>query len=63
MTSLTFELRGSTAVLTMNRPQARNALDDSIIDLPKDLGRAAGPLAPIVQKIASVIRDRALAPS
>ena len=30
MTSLTFELRGSTAVLTMNRPQARNALDDSM---------------------------------
>lgn len=41
----------------------RNALDDSLIDLPKDLGKATGPLAPIVQKIASAIRDRALAAS
>ena len=30
MTSLTFIMHGSTAVLTMNRPEARNALDQSM---------------------------------
>lgn len=30
MTALTLSLHGSTAVLTMNRPEARNALDESM---------------------------------
>ena len=30
MTSLTLTMHGSTAVLTMNRPEARNALDQSM---------------------------------
>ena len=39
----------------------RNALDDSGFDLPRDLGRAAGPLAPLVTRGAEAIRRRALA--
>lgn len=38
----------------------RNALDDSGFDLPRDLGRAAGPLAPLVTRAAEAIRRRAL---
>lgn len=39
----------------------RNALDDSGIDLPKDLGAVAGPLAPVVSRAASAMRGRILA--
>ncbi|HXV31645.1 MAG TPA: SCP2 sterol-binding domain-containing protein [Sinorhizobium sp.] len=39
----------------------RNALDGSEIDLPRDLGKAAGPFAPLVSRTAAAIRRRALA--
>lgn len=38
----------------------RNALDDCKIDLPEDIGPMAGPLAPVVRRIAREIRSRAL---
>jgi predicted lipid carrier protein YhbT len=38
----------------------RNALDDCDIDLPRDLSALAGPLAPIVSRVAEGIRQRAL---
>lgn len=38
----------------------RNALDDCNVDLPVDLGKAAGPFAPIIQNIAGYVRDKAL---
>ena len=38
----------------------RNALDGSEIDLPRDLGAAAGPIAPLVSRLAAAIRRRAL---
>ena len=38
----------------------RNALDDSGFDLPRDLGKAAGPLAPLVTRLAEMVRRRAL---
>jgi Putative lipid carrier protein len=38
----------------------RNALDDSAIDLPRELGALAGPLSPLVAGIARRIRTRAL---
>ncbi len=38
----------------------RNALDDSNIDLPKDLGQASGPFAPLVSRALTYVRDRAL---
>jgi predicted lipid carrier protein YhbT len=38
----------------------RNALDDSGFDLPRDLGQAAGPLAPLVTRLAETVRRRAL---
>ena len=38
----------------------RNALDDSAIDLPEDLGAIAGPLAPVARRLAREIRSRAL---
>ncbi|OYR14894.1 ubiquinone anaerobic biosynthesis accessory factor UbiT [Brucella thiophenivorans] len=38
----------------------RNALDDCDVDLPSDLGKGAGPFAPIVRSIASYIREKAL---
>ena len=39
----------------------RNALDDSGFDLPADLSPIAGPLAPVVRKLAERVRERALA--
>ncbi|MCA1491285.1 SCP2 sterol-binding domain-containing protein [Ensifer sp. NBAIM29] len=39
----------------------RNALDGMAIDLPRDLGDAAGPLAPVVSRVAATIRRRVLA--
>jgi O2-independent ubiquinone biosynthesis accessory factor UbiT len=39
----------------------RNALDGAEIDLPRDLGEAAGPLAPLVSRTAAAIRRQALA--
>ncbi|MNO09993.1 hypothetical protein D3C81_2335760 [compost metagenome] len=39
----------------------RNALDDCNVDLPADLGKGAGPFAPVVRTIASFVRDKALA--
>ncbi len=39
----------------------RNALDDCNVDLPADLGRGAGPFAPVVRTIAGFVRDKALA--
>ncbi|MGV6872184.1 ubiquinone anaerobic biosynthesis accessory factor UbiT [Pseudochelatococcus sp. B33] len=39
----------------------RNALDDSDIDLPDDLGAMAGPFAPLVSRAASAVRSRVLA--
>lgn len=39
----------------------RNALDDSGFDLPRDLGKAAGPFAPLVTRLAEAVRERALA--
>ncbi|MBP2234946.1 putative lipid carrier protein YhbT [Sinorhizobium kostiense] len=39
----------------------RNALDGCEIDLPRDLGASAGPLAPLVSRTAEAIRRRALA--
>ncbi len=38
----------------------RNALDDSAIDLPRELGALAGPLSPLVSRVARNIRTRAL---
>ena len=38
----------------------RNALDDSGFDLPRDLGKAAGLLAPLVTRFAETVRRRAL---
>lgn len=38
----------------------RNALDDSAIDLPRELGALVGPLAPLVAGTARYIRSRAL---
>ena len=38
----------------------RNALDDSAIDLPRELGALAGPLSPLVTGAARHIRARAL---
>jgi predicted lipid carrier protein YhbT len=38
----------------------RNALDDSVIDLPRELGALAGPFSPLVSKAACHIRTRAL---
>lgn len=38
----------------------RNALDDSGFDLPRDLGKAAGPLAPLITRLAEMVRRRAL---
>lgn len=38
----------------------RNALDDSGIDLPRDLGSMAGPFAPLMERVASGIRNRVL---
>ncbi len=39
----------------------RNALDGCEIDLPRDLGASAGPLAPFVSRTAAALRRRALA--
>jgi predicted lipid carrier protein YhbT len=39
----------------------RNALDDCNVDLPADLGRGAGPFAPVVRTIAGFVRGKALA--
>ncbi|WP_027998655.1 ubiquinone anaerobic biosynthesis accessory factor UbiT [Sinorhizobium arboris] len=39
----------------------RNALDSAEIDLPRDLGESAGPLAAFVIRTAAAIRRRALA--
>ncbi len=38
----------------------RNALDDSAIDLPRELGALAGPFSPLVAGVARHIRARAL---
>lgn len=38
----------------------RNALDDCNVDLPVDLGRSAGPFAPVVRGLAGYIREKAL---
>lgn len=38
----------------------RNALDDSVIDLPAELGGMAGPLAPLVTGAVRYIRSRTL---
>ncbi|MBB3975639.1 putative lipid carrier protein YhbT [Rhizobium azooxidifex] len=38
----------------------RNALDDSAIDLPGEIGSLAGPLAPLVAGAARYVRKRAL---
>lgn len=38
----------------------RNALDDSAIDLPRELGALAGPFSPLVTGAARQIRARAL---
>lgn len=38
----------------------RNALDDSAIDLPRELGRLAGPLSFLVAGTARYIRSKAL---
>ena len=38
----------------------RTALDDSGFDLPRDLGKAAGPLAPLVTRLAETVWRRAL---
>ncbi|MFC6446630.1 ubiquinone anaerobic biosynthesis accessory factor UbiT [Shinella zoogloeoides] len=38
----------------------RNALDDSAIDLPREIGALAGPLSPLVAGAARHIRARAL---
>lgn len=39
----------------------RNALDDSGIDLPRDLAAMAGPFAPLVGRVARDVRGRVLA--
>lgn len=38
----------------------RNALDDCNVDLPVDLGKAAGPFASLIQNVANYVRDKAL---
>ncbi|WP_429814155.1 ubiquinone anaerobic biosynthesis accessory factor UbiT [Ensifer sp. B1-9] len=38
----------------------RNALDDCEIDLPIDLARMSGPLAPLIRRAGEEIRERAL---
>lgn len=38
----------------------RNALDDCDIDLPRDLARIGGPVAPIVHRLAEEIRRQSL---
>jgi predicted lipid carrier protein YhbT len=38
----------------------RNALDDSGFDLPRDLGKAAGPFAHIATRLAETVRRRAM---
>ncbi|MFN7026304.1 MAG: SCP2 domain-containing protein [Pseudorhizobium sp.] len=38
----------------------RNALDDCDIDLPRDLSRLGGPLAPLFAKFATEVRRRTL---
>lgn len=38
----------------------RNALDDSGLDLPRDLGQAAGPFSHLVTRLAEAVRRRAL---
>lgn len=38
----------------------RNALDDSGIDLPRDLGAFAGPFAPVVTRVANRLRGHVL---
>ncbi|MBN9057421.1 SCP2 sterol-binding domain-containing protein [Shinella sp. PSBB067] len=38
----------------------RNALDDSAIDLPRELGALAGPFSPLVAGTARYIRSKAL---
>ena len=38
----------------------RNALDDCNIDLPSDLGKSAGPFAPMVRGIANYVRNKAM---
>ena len=38
----------------------RNALDDSNIDLPRDLSRMTGPLAPLFARVGNSLRRRAL---
>jgi predicted lipid carrier protein YhbT len=38
----------------------RNALDDSTIDLPRDIGGLAGPFAGIATRLAEAIRTKAL---
>lgn len=38
----------------------RNALDDSAIDLPEELGALVGPLSPLAKGTASYIRKRVL---
>lgn len=38
----------------------RNALDDSAIDLPREIGALAGPLSPLISGTARYIRSKAL---
>src|SRR5690606_22433020 len=38
----------------------RNALDDSAIDLPRELGALTGPFSPLIAGTARYIRTRAL---
>lgn len=38
----------------------RNALDDSDLDLPTDISSFAGPLGPVVKRIAEYARERVL---
>ncbi|HCJ72757.1 MAG TPA: hypothetical protein DHW67_14410, partial [Agrobacterium sp.] len=38
----------------------RNALDDSGIDLPRDLGAFAGPFAPMITRVANRLRGHVL---
>lgn len=40
----------------------RNALDDSHVDLPTDLSSFAGPLGPVVRRVAEFARERVLPP-
>lgn len=39
----------------------RNALDDSGIDLPRDLGASAGPFGPLLTRAGKALRKRTLA--